>query len=173
MTTFAFTGAYAELRAVPASQCWRIPEGVSVEVAAAALITFGTASTESVLPAMMRKLERAGCQKSVVGMVMPAGYTFNPDGLPLFPDWVIATTYFTLDDLYYNYYIDDYQYLVYLGMADALFYSCVVEHFQNQGGWYADPRINVGELSHPLNGSSFINDPRVQSKLTPLLWVIQ
>ena len=100
-------------------------------------------------------------------------YTFNPDGLPLFPDWVIATTYFTIDDLYYNYYIDDYQYLIYLGMADALFYSCVVEHFQNQGGSYADPRINVGELSHTLNGSGFIHDPRVQSKLTPLLWVIQ
>jgi aerobic C4-dicarboxylate transport protein len=48
------------------------------------LITFGTASTESVLPAMMRKLERAGCQKSVVGMVMPAGYTFNPDGTAIY-----------------------------------------------------------------------------------------
>ena len=44
------------------------------------LITFGTASTESVLPQMMRKLERCGCEKTVVGMVLPAGYTFNPDG---------------------------------------------------------------------------------------------
>jgi hypothetical protein len=100
-------------------------------------------------------------------------YTFNPDGLPLFPDWVIFTTYFTLDDLYYNYYIGDYEYLVYLGMADAVFYSCVVEHFQEQGGTFADPRINVGELSQPLNGSGFIFDPRVQSKLTPLLWQVQ
>ncbi len=100
-------------------------------------------------------------------------YSFNPDGLPLIPDWVIFSTYFTLDDLYYFGYIDYYQYLVYLGMADALFYACVVEHFGEQGGTFADPRINVGELSHPLNGSSFILDPRVQSKLTPLLWQIQ
>lgn len=57
-------------------------------------------------------------------------------------------------------------------MADVLFYSCVIEHFQNQGGWYSNPRINVGELSHPLNGSGFIYDSRVQSKLTPLLWTV-
>lgn len=48
------------------------------------LITFGTASTESVLPQMMTKLERAGCQKTIVGMVLPAGYTFNPDGTAIY-----------------------------------------------------------------------------------------
>jgi len=48
------------------------------------LITFGTASTESVLPQMMVKLERAGCEKSVVGLVLPAGYTFNPDGTAIY-----------------------------------------------------------------------------------------
>ncbi|WP_436411676.1 cation:dicarboxylate symporter family transporter [Variovorax ginsengisoli] len=48
------------------------------------LITFGTASTESVLPQMMKKLERAGCEKTVVGMVLPAGYTFNPDGTAIY-----------------------------------------------------------------------------------------
>lgn len=48
------------------------------------LITFGTASSESVLPQMMNKLERAGCRKSVVGMVLPAGYTFNPDGTAIY-----------------------------------------------------------------------------------------
>jgi len=48
------------------------------------LITFGTASTESVLPQMMRKLERGGCEKTVVGMVLPAGYTFNPDGTAIY-----------------------------------------------------------------------------------------
>lgn len=48
------------------------------------LITFGTASTESVLPQMMRKLEQAGCEKTVVGMVLPAGYTFNPDGTAIY-----------------------------------------------------------------------------------------
>ncbi|MFW0754745.1 C4-dicarboxylate transporter DctA [Pseudomonas sp. H11T01] len=44
------------------------------------LITLGTCSTEAVLPRMMVKLEKLGCQKSVVGMVLPTGYTFNADG---------------------------------------------------------------------------------------------
>ena len=44
------------------------------------LIVLATCSTEAVLPAMMEKLERLGCEKSVVGMVLPAGYTFNADG---------------------------------------------------------------------------------------------
>jgi aerobic C4-dicarboxylate transport protein len=48
------------------------------------LITAGTCSTEAVLPAMLEKLERLGCQKAVVGMVLPAGYTFNADGTCLY-----------------------------------------------------------------------------------------
>ncbi len=44
------------------------------------LITLGTCSTEAVLPRMMIKLERLGCERSVVGMVLPTGYTFNADG---------------------------------------------------------------------------------------------
>ncbi|MFF7709656.1 C4-dicarboxylate transporter DctA [Pseudomonas sp. NPDC007930] len=44
------------------------------------LITLGTCSTEAVLPRMMAKLEKLGCEKSVVGMVLPTGYTFNADG---------------------------------------------------------------------------------------------
>lgn len=44
------------------------------------LITLGTCSTEAVLPRMMIKLEKLGCKKSVVGMVLPTGYTFNADG---------------------------------------------------------------------------------------------
>ncbi|CDF93629.1 MULTISPECIES: C4-dicarboxylate transporter DctA [unclassified Pseudomonas] len=43
-------------------------------------ITLGTCSTEAVLPRMMVKLEKLGCKKSVVGMVLPTGYTFNADG---------------------------------------------------------------------------------------------
>jgi DAACS family dicarboxylate/amino acid:cation (Na+ or H+) symporter/aerobic C4-dicarboxylate transport protein len=43
-------------------------------------ITFATASTETVLPRMMVKLEELGCGKPVVGLVLPAGYTFNADG---------------------------------------------------------------------------------------------
>jgi Na+/H+-dicarboxylate symporter len=48
------------------------------------LITFGTASTEAVLPKMMEKLEHLGCERTVVGMVLPAGYTFNADGTSIY-----------------------------------------------------------------------------------------
>lgn len=44
------------------------------------LITLATCSTEAVLPRMMTKLERLGCSRSVVGLVLPTGYTFNADG---------------------------------------------------------------------------------------------
>jgi aerobic C4-dicarboxylate transport protein len=48
------------------------------------LITFGTCSTEAVLPQMMSKLEALGCGESLVGMVLPAGYTFNADGTSIY-----------------------------------------------------------------------------------------
>ena len=48
------------------------------------VITFATASTEAVLPRMMTKLEQLGCAKPVVGMVLPAGYTFNADGTSIY-----------------------------------------------------------------------------------------
>lgn len=44
------------------------------------LIVLATCSSEAVLPRMMVKLERLGCKKSVVGLVLPTGYTFNADG---------------------------------------------------------------------------------------------
>jgi aerobic C4-dicarboxylate transport protein len=44
------------------------------------LIVLGTSSSESALPRLMAKLERLGCEKSVVGLVVPAGYSFNLDG---------------------------------------------------------------------------------------------
>lgn len=47
-------------------------------------IVFGTASSEPVLPRMMAKLEDLGCAKSVVGLVLPAGYTFNLDGTSVY-----------------------------------------------------------------------------------------
>jgi aerobic C4-dicarboxylate transport protein len=48
------------------------------------LVTLGTASTEAVLPQMMAKLEKMGCTKPVVGMVLPTGYTFNADGTAIY-----------------------------------------------------------------------------------------
>ena len=44
------------------------------------LIVLGTSSSESALPRLMAKLERLGCNKSVVGLVVPSGYSFNLDG---------------------------------------------------------------------------------------------
>ena len=44
------------------------------------LIVLGTSSSESVLPRMMAKLKNLGCRESVVGLVIPAGYSFNLDG---------------------------------------------------------------------------------------------
>jgi aerobic C4-dicarboxylate transport protein len=44
------------------------------------LIVLGTSSSESVLPRLIDKLERLGCQRSVVGLVVPSGYSFNLDG---------------------------------------------------------------------------------------------
>ncbi|WP_269430870.1 C4-dicarboxylate transporter DctA [Desulfovibrio sp. TomC] len=44
------------------------------------LLVLGTSSSEAALPRMMRKLERAGAEKSVVGLCLPMGYSFNLDG---------------------------------------------------------------------------------------------
>src|SRR5947209_1756718 len=44
------------------------------------LIVLGTSSSESVLPRMIVKLENLGCEESVVGLVIPTGYSFNLDG---------------------------------------------------------------------------------------------
>jgi aerobic C4-dicarboxylate transport protein len=48
------------------------------------LITLGTASTEAVLPQMLIKMEKLGCSRPVVGMVLPTGYTFNADGTAIY-----------------------------------------------------------------------------------------
>lgn len=48
------------------------------------LIVLGTSSSESVLPRMMTKLEKMGCSKSVVGLVIPTGYSFNLDGTSIY-----------------------------------------------------------------------------------------
>jgi aerobic C4-dicarboxylate transport protein len=48
------------------------------------LIVLGTSSSESVLPAMMHKMQDAGCSRSIVGIVLPAGYSFNLDGTSIY-----------------------------------------------------------------------------------------
>jgi aerobic C4-dicarboxylate transport protein len=48
------------------------------------LIVLGTSSSESALPNLMRKLEKLGCSKPVVGLVVPTGYSFNLDGTNIY-----------------------------------------------------------------------------------------
>ncbi len=48
------------------------------------LIVLGTSSSEAALPSMMKKLQEMGCSKSVVGLVIPTGYSFNLDGTSIY-----------------------------------------------------------------------------------------
>lgn len=48
------------------------------------LLVLGTSSSEAALPTLMQKLEKAGCKKSVVGLVVPTGYSFNLDGTNIY-----------------------------------------------------------------------------------------
>jgi aerobic C4-dicarboxylate transport protein len=59
---------------------WRFLRYILDEI----LVVFGTCSTESVLPQMMNKMEKLGCEEALVGLVLPAGYTFNADGTSIY-----------------------------------------------------------------------------------------
>jgi aerobic C4-dicarboxylate transport protein len=59
---------------------WRFIKYIKEEL----LIVLGTSSSESVLPRMMAKLEKLGCSKPVVGLVIPTGYSFNLDGTSIY-----------------------------------------------------------------------------------------
>jgi aerobic C4-dicarboxylate transport protein len=59
---------------------WKLLIDIREEI----LIVVGTAFSESVLPRVMEKLERLGCAKSVVGLVIPTGYSFNLDGTSIY-----------------------------------------------------------------------------------------
>ena len=48
------------------------------------LLVLGTSSSESALPSLMEKMEKAGCSKPVVGLVVPTGYSFNLDGTNIY-----------------------------------------------------------------------------------------
>ena len=48
------------------------------------LLVLGTSSSEAALPTLMQKMEKAGCSKSVVGLVVPTGYSFNLDGTNIY-----------------------------------------------------------------------------------------
>jgi aerobic C4-dicarboxylate transport protein len=59
---------------------WKLLGYIKEEI----LIVVGTSSSESVLPRVMAKLEHLGCAKSVVGLVVPTGYSFNLDGTSIY-----------------------------------------------------------------------------------------
>lgn len=59
---------------------WRFLKYIRQEL----LIVLGTSSSEAGLPSLMEKLERMGCSKPVVGLVVPAGYSFNLDGTTIY-----------------------------------------------------------------------------------------
>lgn len=59
---------------------WRLLRYIRQEL----LLVLGTSSSETALPGLMAKLEAAGCAKSVVGLVIPTGYSFNLDGTNIY-----------------------------------------------------------------------------------------
>lgn len=59
---------------------WKYLKYIKEEI----LIVLGTSSSESVLPRMMDKMEKYGCSKPVVGLVIPTGYSFNLDGTSIY-----------------------------------------------------------------------------------------
>jgi len=58
--------------------------GLIAYLKAELLLVLGTSSSESALPSLMEKMEKAGCDKSVVGLVVPTGYSFNLDGTNIY-----------------------------------------------------------------------------------------
>ncbi|MEJ7611799.1 MAG: cation:dicarboxylase symporter family transporter [Ferruginibacter sp.] len=59
---------------------WKLLGYIKAEL----LIVFGASSSEAALPALIEKMEKAGCDKAVVGLIIPAGYSFNLDGSSIY-----------------------------------------------------------------------------------------
>jgi aerobic C4-dicarboxylate transport protein len=74
---FVVLGAIARLHGF---SVWKFIKYIKEEL----LIVLGTSSSESVLPRMMAKMENLGARKSVVGLVIPTGYSFNLDGTSIY-----------------------------------------------------------------------------------------
>ncbi len=73
-------GALGIIARLHGFRIWRYLKYIKDEL----LIVLGTSSSETVLPRMMVKLERLGAAKPVVGLVIPAGYSFNLDGTSIY-----------------------------------------------------------------------------------------
>ena len=79
MALFIFLALGAVLRYYKIS-IWKFLKYIKEEL----LIVLGTSSSEAALPSLMEKLEKMGCSKPVVGLVVPAGYSFNLDGTTIY-----------------------------------------------------------------------------------------
>lgn len=79
MAIFVFVVLYLILKQYKIS-LWEFLKYIREEL----LIVLGTSSSEAALPSLMEKLEKMGCSKSVVGLVVPAGYSFNLDGTTIY-----------------------------------------------------------------------------------------
>jgi aerobic C4-dicarboxylate transport protein len=79
MALFIFIVLWLILRSYQVS-LWKFLKYIREEL----LIVLGTSSSEAGLPSLMEKLERMGCSKPVVGLVVPAGYSFNLDGTTIY-----------------------------------------------------------------------------------------
>jgi aerobic C4-dicarboxylate transport protein len=79
MALFIFVVLWLILRSYKIS-LWKFLKYIREEL----LIVLGTSSSEAGLPSLMEKLERMGCSKPVVGLVVPAGYSFNLDGTTIY-----------------------------------------------------------------------------------------
>jgi aerobic C4-dicarboxylate transport protein len=74
---FGFLGAMLRLNGL---SLWRFLRYIREEL----FLVLGTSSSETALPGLMLKMENLGCTKSVVGLVVPAGYSFNLDGTSIY-----------------------------------------------------------------------------------------
>jgi aerobic C4-dicarboxylate transport protein len=79
MALFIFVVLYLILRWFGFS-LWAYLKFIREEI----LLVLGTSSSEAALPRMLEKMERYGCSRSVVGLVIPAGYSFNLDGTSIY-----------------------------------------------------------------------------------------
>ncbi len=86
MGTFYFTcvvfvfGVLGSIALANGFSIWKLIKYIREEL----LIVLGTSSSESALPRLMAKLQQLGCDKTVVGLVVPTGYSFNLDGTSIY-----------------------------------------------------------------------------------------
>ena len=81
LTSFLFVaGVLGAIARWSGFSLWRLLRYLRAEL----LLVLGTASSEAALPPLIDKLERAGCARSVAGLVVPAGYSFNLDGTNIY-----------------------------------------------------------------------------------------